>query len=92
MNLFNLLIGLDSFAIHFADSIGIKTITIVGSNLPELWCPPLGVSITSPNSICEYKPCFNKPKCISMNFEFDCIKQIMPRDVYALTLKVLHDA
>lgn len=89
---FNLLIGLDSFAIHFADSIGIKTITIVGSNPPELWCPPLGVSITTPNTICAFKPCFNNPKCISKNFEFNCINKIKPYDVYALTQKVLYDA
>ena len=88
----NLLIGLDSFAVHFAESVGIKTITIVGSNPSELWRPPNGVSITTPNSICKYKPCFNKPKCISTHFEYACINKIKPEDVYRLVIKVLFGA
>ena len=86
----DLFIGLDSFSIHSAYVMGVKKIIMLnGANDARVWAPPSAHIIEASNS-CRYHPCYNKPRCIGTNYEYNCMKAIKVEDVleriYKLTL------
>ena len=86
----DLFIGLDSFSIHSAYVMGVKKIIMLnGANDARVWAPPSAHIIEASNS-CPYHPCYNKPRCIGTNYEYNCMKAIKVEDVleriYKLTL------
>lgn len=78
----DLLIGLDSFSIHAAYSKNVLNIMLCGANDYNLWKTALTKVISKGNKVCEYWPCYNKPKC---NDDYKCMDKIMIDDIiYAL--------
>lgn len=74
----DLLIGLDSFSIHAAYSKNVPNIMLCGANDYNLWKTPLTKVISKGNKVCEYWPCYNKPKC---NGNYTCMNKIIVNDV-----------
>lgn len=75
-----LLIGLDSFSIHAAYAVGVQSIMLNGSNNYKIWQPE-NCSVISHDNLCDYYPCYNKPKCIGKKFEYICMRSIEEIDV-----------
>jgi heptosyltransferase III len=76
----DLMIGLDSFSVHLANSVGVSSIVLVGPNDPRLFTPPRSKAVTHVGG-CVHQPCGGKPKCIGSSFEFICMKAISPEQV-----------
>jgi ADP-heptose:LPS heptosyltransferase len=76
----DLLIGLDSFLVHLASSLGKKTIALNAGHLPHWWAPPNSLAIGQSGGCPDY-PCFNEPKCIGKTTESICIRSITPGQV-----------
>ena len=70
------LIGLDSFAVHAAYSLGIPNIMLNGANDYRLWQNPLCDVILGKHE-CKSWPCYNVPH----DCEYECIKAISVQDV-----------
>ena len=75
----DLLICLDSFAVHAAYSLGVRSIMLNGANDFHIWQTPLS-RVVAENSACAYWPCYNKPKCK----DYRCIRSIKTDDVVRL--------
>jgi heptosyltransferase-3 len=71
----DLLIGLDSFSVHLAHSLGVPAIVLVGPNDPALFTPPGARTVTHPGE-CVYQPCGGRPKCKGTSFEYACMRAI----------------
>lgn len=72
----DVLVGLDSFAVHLAGRQGVQSITINAGNPPDFWrVPRLGTVLASPGG-CSYYPCFNAPRCKGSAGEYACVKAI----------------
>ena len=71
----NIMIGLDSFGVHLANSVGVRSIVINVCNHPKLWLPPLGVNVAN-GAGCRFYPCFNKPKCLNTEFQYRCSRDV----------------
>jgi heptosyltransferase-3 len=80
----DVLIGLDSFSVHLAHSVGVPSVVLVGANDPELFRPPSGVAV-SRLSDCPDQPCHGKPRCVGTEYEYACMRAIAPSDVLAAT-------
>jgi len=77
----DVMVGLDSFAVHMAQRHGIRTVTINAGNPPELWAVPgMGRTLASSGG-CPSYPCFNVPKCEGTSREYVCVKSISVRQV-----------
>ena len=74
------LVGLDSFSVHLAQSLGLPSVVLVGSNNPTLFSPPGSRIAITPGS-CLHQPCNGKPRCVSTEFEYACMKSIAPAQV-----------
>ena len=73
-------VGLDSFFVHHAASVGTRSIMLMAGNHPAIWAPP-NASVLSGSGGCVYYPCYNKPKCFGSDAEFACIKSISVESV-----------
>ena len=69
----DLLICLDSFAVHASYSLGVRSIMLNGANDFHIWETPLTTVVTG-NYDCRYWPCYNKPRCR----DYCCIGSILP--------------
>lgn len=78
----DLLIGLDSFSVHLANSKGVPAIVLVGPNDPRLFSPPGARDVVHPKA-CIYQPCGGRPRCIGTDFQFACMTAITPDEVLA---------
>lgn len=76
----DLLIGLDSFSVHLAESVQVPTIMISGANHPDLWAPPSSKVISSSGG-CKQYPCMNRPSCQYSSKKYICIKSISVNSV-----------
>lgn len=77
----NIFIGLDSFSIHAAYMMNVPNLIMLnGANDARVWAPP-GANVLSGGQNCEFFPCYNKPKCLEKEFEYICMKTIMPDEV-----------
>ena len=81
----DLLICLDSFAVHASYSVGIRSIMLNGANDFHIWQTPLSCVVAGVSD-CEFWPCYNKPKCT----DYRCIRNIKADDVAQLAYKLLH--
>jgi heptosyltransferase III len=77
-----LLVGLDSFAVHMAENRGVRTITINGGTPPGLWATPSGHMLASSGG-CVHHPCFNIAPCRGRAYENACVRAISPSAVLA---------
>lgn len=84
-----LLIGLDSFSIHAANALGVKSIMISGPNDWEIWKPKNCSVISKGSAVCKFYPCFNKPVCLKTSDEYICMKSIEVDEVLSLVDKTL---
>lgn len=80
----DLLICLDSFAVHASYSLGVRSIMLNGANDFHIWQTPLS-SVVTGKFDCEYWPCYNKPKCK----DYRCIRSINAEDVAQLAYTLL---
>jgi heptosyltransferase-3 len=76
----DMLIGLDSFSVHMAQSQGVPSVMISGPNMPELAKPPSCRVVTNYGT-CDIQPCNGKPKCIGTSDEFSCMSSISSNKV-----------
>jgi heptosyltransferase-3 len=76
----DLLVGLDSFSVHLAHSLGVPSIALIGPNDPMLFTPPTTTAVTQPGN-CPHQPCNGKPRCIGSTFEYVCMSAITPEQV-----------
>lgn len=67
----DLLICLDSFAVHASYSLGVRSIMLNGANDFHIWQTPLSQVVTGACD-CDYWPCYNKPRCE----DYRCIRNI----------------
>jgi heptosyltransferase-3 len=81
-------VGLDSFFVHHAASVGTRSIVLMGGNHPAIWAPP-NADVLSGSGGCIYYPCYNKPKCLGSKTEFACIKSISVETVLAAVKSAL---
>ena len=78
----DLLIGLDSFSVHLAHSVGVRAVVLVGPNDPVLFTPPSAHAV-SRRSSCPHQPCDGRPRCVGTSFEYACMREIDVVDVLA---------
>jgi heptosyltransferase-3 len=71
----DVMVGLDSFAVHMAQKQGVRSVTINAGNPANLWAPPGGVTLASSGGCVAY-PCFNVPKCEGSDHQYACVKSI----------------
>jgi len=76
----DLLVGLDSFSVHLANSQGVPAMVLVGPNDPRLFTPPGARAVTSEGH-CLHQPCGGKPKCLGTSFEYACMRTITSAQV-----------
>lgn len=67
----DLLICLDSFAVHASYSLGVRSVMLNGANDFHIWQTPL-TQVIEGSSECGNWPCYNKPRCK----DFACIRLI----------------
>ena len=72
----DLLICLDSFAVHASYSLGVRSIMLNGANDFHIWQTPL-TRVVAGSSDCGYWPCYNKPKCK----DYMCIHSIEVQNI-----------
>lgn len=85
------LVGLDSFSVHLAHSLGVPSVVLVGANDPALFSPPSSVAVYR-ESDCPFQPCGGKPRCAGTSFQYACMKAIAPGDAELAIEAQLHDA
>lgn len=86
----DLLIGLDSFSVHLANSLNVRNIMINGANNPDIYRTPLSYVISN-NGKCSKFPCYNKPSCLGSLSEFSCIRSITVEEVFELAIRLFPD-
>ena len=84
----DVLVGLDSFSVHAAQSRGVATVMIAGSNDYRLWQAPEG-EVAWSNGGCPHHPCYNKPKCLETVNPYSCIRSVEVPQVFALVEELL---
>ena len=77
----DLLIGLNSFAVHMAHSRGIPSIMINAGNDPRIWGPPSCTVLASAGG-CPTYPCFNAPRCVGSDHQYACINSVSATQVF----------
>jgi heptosyltransferase-3 len=87
----DLLVGLDSFSVHAAQSRGVPTVMIAGSNDHRLWQTPRGEVAWSTGG-CPHHPCYNKPKCLETVSPYSCIRSVEVQQVFAHVEELLRRA
>lgn len=71
----DLLVGMDSFSVHAAYAMGVKTIVLNGPADPVIMTPP-GASVLSAGKGCHAYPCYNRPSCLGTAGEYLCVRDI----------------
>ena len=72
----DVLVGLDSFAIHLAWREGVRSVMINAGNPPGFWSGPSLGSVLANSGGCSHYPCFNAPRCKGSRGEYACVKAI----------------
>jgi heptosyltransferase III len=76
----DLLVGVDSFAVHMAYRQGIRSVTINAGTPPQLWAPPRGRGLGGAGG-CKHYPCYNVAPCRGTAGEYACVRSVSPADV-----------
>jgi ADP-heptose:LPS heptosyltransferase len=69
------MVGLDSFSVHMASSLGVPTVLLNGPNDPRVFSPLTSRVVTCPQ-VCPAQPCFGRPSCIGTGHEYVCMQSI----------------
>lgn len=70
-----LLISLDSFALHVAYALNVPRVMVNGPNIAEVWAPPGTIVLERHNGL-PCHPCFNRPTCESKSEPYVCIRNV----------------
>lgn len=84
----NLLVGMDSFSVHAAHAMGVKTIILNGPADPEIMTPP-GAPALSAGKGCPAYPCYNRPSCLGTAGEYLCVRDIEVETVVRTVMSTL---
>ncbi len=76
----DLLIGLDSFAVHLAHWARVPSITINAGTPERLWAVPSGCTLAASGG-CEHYPCYNRAPCRGTTYENACVRAIGESEV-----------
>ena len=76
----DVMVGLDSFAVHMAQRQGTRSVMINAGNPVDLWAPPDGETLGSSGGCAAY-PCFNVPSCQGSSHEYACVRSVTRADV-----------
>jgi lipopolysaccharide heptosyltransferase III len=76
----DLMVGLDSFAVHVAKLQGVQSITINAGNPAELWAVPGGETLAKSGG-CAHYPCFNRAPCSGTSAGNVCVRSITVAEV-----------
>jgi heptosyltransferase III len=74
------LIGLDSFSVHMASSLGVPTVLLNGPNDPRVFSP-LSSRVVNCPGVCPAQPCFGRPSCAGTDHEYVCMQSIPTQQV-----------
>lgn len=70
-----LLVGMDSFSVHAAYAMGVRTVVLNGPADPVIMTPP-GSPALSAGKGCHAYPCYNRPSCLGTAGEYTCVRDI----------------
>ncbi len=76
----DVVVGLDSFAVHMAHRQGVRSITINAGTPVELWAIPGGRTLGGAGG-CAHYPCYNIAPCRGTTYEHACVKSVSPEQV-----------
>lgn len=76
----DIVIGLDSVAVHMAHRRGVPSITINAGAPPELWAVPSGRMLAASGG-CPHYPCHNVAPCRGTPYQNACVEAITPDEV-----------
>src|SRR5258708_23287244 len=71
----DLLIGMDSFSVHLAHALSLKTVVLNGSSDPRILAPPGSLAISAGHLSQDY-PCNYKYSCRNQTHEYICCRGI----------------
>jgi heptosyltransferase III len=74
------LVGLDSFSVHMASSLGVPTVLLNGPNDPRVFSPLASLVVSRPGG-CAVQPCFGRPSCVGASHEYVCMQSIETHQV-----------
>jgi heptosyltransferase III len=74
------LVGLDSFSVHMASSLGVPTVLLNGPNDPRVFSPLTSRVVNRPG-VCPAQPCFGRPSCVGTGHEYVCMQSIETHQV-----------
>lgn len=77
-----LLVGMDSFSVHAAHSLGTPAVVLHGPYDPSVMTPPSGVPLSAGN-LCPNFPCYKGWACNNAAAKYVCVKGIEVADVAA---------
>lgn len=72
----DVLVGLNSFAVHMAWREGARTVMINGPTPEQLWSVPSGGRVLATSGGCPHYPCFDVPQCVGREKEYVCVRGI----------------
>lgn len=76
----DVVVGLDSFAVHMAHRQGVRSIAINAGTPIELWAVPGGRTLGGSGG-CAHYPCYNVAPCQTTPYEYACVKSVSPKQV-----------
>jgi heptosyltransferase III len=79
----DVMVGLDSFAVHMAHRQNVASVMINAGAPADLWVPPDG-RILAASGGCTHYPCYNVAPCRGRDYENACVKAISPGEVLAM--------
>lgn len=77
----DVLVGLDSFSVHLAWRLGVRSVMINAGNPPDLWSVPSLNRALGGAGGCAHYPCYNVPRCVGSSMEYACVKSTTPETV-----------
>lgn len=77
----DVLVGLDSFSVHLAWRLGVRSLMINAGNPPDLWSVPSLNRVLGGAGGCAHYPCYNVPRCVGSSMEYACVKSTTPETV-----------
>ncbi|HKR26883.1 MAG TPA: glycosyltransferase family 9 protein [Terriglobales bacterium] len=80
MSSVDVLVGMDSFSVHAAHALGLRSIVLYGPFDPVVMTPPGSIALSA-GVRCNWFPCYSKNSCRNLNDSFVCIRGIEVADV-----------
>lgn len=86
----DIMIGLDSFAVHVAGRQGVRSVTINAGVPAELWAVPGGRTLAASGE-CTHYPCYNVAPCRGTTYENACVNAVSVVQVLGAVEDALSD-